>query len=366
MRLGLSAGLLALAGALLLAGLGAPDIARSLSCPTTAGPPPPAARVFSVELRSSAAALPAPGNVDLIGRYSWAVCTGPGPAVILEARAADGVFAPAGGVAIYRRGTPFTCTPPPSRPPTPVACGIAWGTEELIYAAKPAETTEFRLRAGPLTSETVTVNVESPRPHERCGETLPAQAKPEFRVTPERTRIVFGERIRLRGTFGFRLCGQLLSPSARPAIESLRSGDRFPNQPARHLLAGPVREPNGTLVYEVAPPETTGYRLHFAGDFGQFTTIEVAPKLELTRGRARNGRVPVAVQAEATRSLQGTTVTLERRNGATWKTLRTLTLDEDLVAFTRIAVTGTIELRARVQATTHYAAAVSDPLLVRR
>jgi len=349
--------------------LGAPEAARSLSCPATAGPPPPPARVFSVELRSSSAALPAPGNVDLTGRYSWAVCTGPGPAVILEARAAGGVFAPAGGVAIYRRGAPFSCAPPPlppSPPPTPVACGIAWGTEELVYAAKPAETTEFRLRAGPLTSEPVTVNVASPRPQERCEEVLPAQAKPELRVVPERTRIVFGERVRLRGAFGFRLCGRLLSPNARPGIESLRSGDRFPYQPAQHVLAEPVREPDGTLVYELAPPETTGYRLYFMSDFGEFTTVEVAPKLELTRGQARNGRVLVAVHAEAARSLQGTTVALERRVRATWKLLRTLTLDEDLVAFTRIPVSGSIELRARVRATTHYAAAVSQPLLVRR
>ncbi len=325
----------------------------------------PAAPVFSAELSAKQRELGAPASVDLLGRFSWGICRGTGPRVALEARGSGREFEPATGVAVYRRGTAFTCTPTLNTTGPVAACSVAWGTEDIAFVTTPAETTEYRLRVGPLVSETVTITVASPRPEEHCRQAAINMGKPLLTVAPERARIVFGESVRIRGTFAVELCGRLLHPDSRPGIESLRSGDRFPYQPAQHVLAGPARERDGALVYEVAPPETTAYRLFYLGDFGVFTTIEVAPKLELTMRRTRAGRVSVRVQAYASGSLAGAQVEFERRSGSGWKYLQTATLDPDLTAVARIPVGGSIAIRASVRATQHYAPAVSPTLFVR-
>ena len=139
---------------------------------------------------------------------------------------------------------------------------------------------------------------------------------------PERTRITYGETVRVRGTFAYELCGRLVHPQTLPGIESLRAGARFPDQPARRMVAGPVRESDGELVWEFAPVQTTFYRLHYVGAFGEFETwVEVAPRLELELepGQAR-GRLALRVHAYASTALRGVKVALERRTtGSGWQ-----------------------------------------------
>ena len=82
-------------------------------------------------------------------------------------------------------------------------------------------------------------------------------------------------------------------------------GALFPDQPAQHVIAGPARDGAGDLIYEVAPPVSTGYRLHYLSDFGQFAEIEVAPRLDLRVSPAgRKGEVVLLVRAFAERPLR--------------------------------------------------------------
>jgi len=369
-------GFFVLLGALLLA-LGTAKSARSLSCPAPIGPMP-IAPVFSVELHAEQTSLAEPAEVNLFGHFSWGVCSGIGPKVALEARRPGGEFAPAGGVAIYQRGTGMVCGIPPGTPiphpiptpdprPVPTLCTIDWSSEVLAYVTRPTETTDYRLHVGPLVSKTVTIIVANPLPEaERCNEVTPALAKPLLQAVPERTRIRYGDRVRVRGTFAYELCGRLVHPQTLPGIESLRAGARFPDQPARRMFAGPVREPDGELVWEFAPLQTTFYRLHYAGEFGEFESrVEVAPRLELEAGRAQD-RVSVRVRAYASTALRGVTVTLERRTaGSGWEPLRTLTLDRSLSAAAKVAVGSSgAELRVRVPTTLRHASATSSPILV--
>ena len=339
----------------------------------------PAAPVFSAELRAEQTTLAEPAEVDLFGRYSWGICSGTAPQVTLEARRPGGEFAPAGGVAIYRLGTGMTCTTPPGSPaptptptpvPIPVPCMVDWSSVELAFVTRPTETTEYRLQVGPLTSKTVTITVANPSPEgEPCNEVTHSPVKPLLQAVPERTRITYGETVRVRGTFAYELCGgRLVHPQTLPGIESLRAGARFPDQPARRMISGPIREVDGGLVYEFAPLQTTYYRLHYFGEFGEFETrVEVAPRLELELepGRAR-GRASVRLRAHASTALRGARVTLERRTASSgWEPLRTLTLDRTLSAVAQIAVNSSdAELRASVPSTLRHAPATSRSLLV--
>jgi hypothetical protein len=380
-RHGVFAGFLVLLGALLLA-VGTAKSARSLSCAASIGPMP-IAPVFSVELHAEQTSLAEPAEVNLFGRFSWGVCSGIGPKVALEARRPGGEFAPAAGVATYHRGTGMVCGIPPGTPipnpiptpdprpgPTPVPCTIDWSSEVLAYVTRPTETTDYRLRVGPLVSKTVTIMVANPLPEaERCNEVTPALAKPLLQAVPERTRIKYGDTVRVRGTFAYELCGRLVHPQTLPGIESLRAGARFPDQPARHMFAGPVRDPDGDLVWEFAPVQTTSYRLHYAGEFGEFETrVEVAPRLELEleAGAGAQERVSVCVRAYASTALRGVTVTLQRRTaGSGWEPLRTLTLDRSLSAVAQVALgSSDVELRVRVPTTLRHASATSTPILV--
>jgi hypothetical protein len=360
----LPAGFLALVGGLLLAQLGTPGPARSLSCAASTKPIPPAP-VYHVELSAKQTTLDTSGSVDLFGRFRWGICVGTSPRITLEASVGGGEFARAGGVAIYSSGSPMICTSPPGVPGPVTGCAIAWDTEDLAFVAAPVQTTEYRLRVGPLVSEPIAINVTQPHPEEHCEQVPPAPERRQLFVTPERTRIVYGESVRVRGTFAYELCGRLLRPGVLTGIESRRAGERYTNQPPRHLLSGPTKEPSGDVIYELAPPETTDYRIFFASDFGDFTTVEVAPKLALQVGRASVGSVPVRVQAYATSSLVGAQVRIERRAGTGWKLLTTTTFDEDLRAFARIPKRGNVEIRAVAPATLHYATGLSSPLQVR-
>ena len=337
----------------------------------------PVAPVFSAELRAEQTTLAEPAEVDLFGRYSWGVCSGTGPKVTLEARRPGGEFEPAGGVATYRLGTGMTCTilpgspvpaPTPTPVPIPVPCMVDWSSVELAYVTRLTETTEYRLQVGPMTSKTVTITVANPRPQaERCNEVTRSLAAPLLQAVPERTRITYGERVRVRGTFAYELCGRLVHPQTLPGIESLRAGARFPDQPARRLVVGPVRESDGELVWEFAPVQTTFYRLHYAGAFGEFETrVEVAPRLELEAGRGPQGDVTVRAQAHASTALRGVKVRLERRTaGSRWASLRTLTLDRSLSAVAQVTVgSSDVELRAIVPSTLRHASATSRPILV--
>jgi hypothetical protein len=240
----------------------------------------------------------------------------------------------------------------------------------LAYVTRPTETTEYRLQAGPLTSKIVTITVADPLPEaERCNEVTPAAAKPLLQAVPDRMRITYGERVRVRGTFAYELCGRLVHPQTLPGIESLRAGARFPDQPARRMISGPIREQGGDLVWEFAPVQTTSYRLHYAGTFGDFETrVEVAPRLELEleAGRGAHDEVSVRAQAHASNALRGVKVTLERRTvGWRWASLRTVTLDRSLSAVAQVTVgSGDVELRAILPSTLRHASAVSRPILV--
>ncbi len=360
-----------LAGVFAVVQLGVPRDARPLSCaaPAKSATPPPPAKVFSVSLSASATTLETPASVDLRGRYSYAVCSGPGPRVILEARVDEGEFAPARGVAVYWRGTPFICATNDQPPPLPAgACGTAWGTEDAIYVAAPAETTEFRLRAGPLVSDPVVVDVARPQPETRCEDTVAdiARNPPVLQLVPDRQRIVYGESVQVRGRFGYELCGRLLRPNSAPAIESRWVGARYTNQPAEHVRSGPVATTDGEHLYVFAPPATTSYRLFYASTFGRFTTIQVEPRLELAAKPASDGMVTIHVQAQASHLLQGTPARFEKWTGSRWKTLRTVPLNGQLAATLRISASAnTVEIRASVRASKHHTAAVSPRLLIR-
>jgi hypothetical protein len=131
------------------------------------------------------------------------------------------------------------------------------------------------------------------------------------------------------------------------------------------MFAGPVRDPDGDLVWEFAPVQTTSYRLHYAGEFGEFETrVEVAPRLELEleAGAGAQERVSVCVRAYASTALRGVTVTLQRRTaGSGWEPLRTLTLDRSLSAVAQVALgSSDVELRVRVPTTLRHASATNS------
>jgi hypothetical protein len=182
-----------------------------------------------------------PGAIDLEARYSWGLCRGTAPAVALEARIAGEEFTPAVGVLVHHRGNPVSCGGIPGSSPPVAACTISWDTEQRTYVAIPAETTEYRLRVGPLVSDTVTVRVSNARTEERCRE--PAvnvnDLRPRLEFRPERTQIVFGDRVRVRATVGYELCGRLVRPgSFQPGLQSRRRGATIPTAPAEDIVAG--------------------------------------------------------------------------------------------------------------------------------
>ena len=280
------------------------------------------------ELHAEQTTLAEPAEVNLFGHFSWGVCRESAHGHPGIAQTGRRVQARGWGRGVPSRFRSCVHRPswdadpePDSNPapiplPAPAPCTVDWGSEVLAYVTRPTETTEYRLQVGPLTSETVTITVAIPLPEsERCTEVAPAGVKPLLQAVPERMRITYGESVRVHGVFAYELCGRLVHPQTLPGIESLRAGARFPDQPARRMISGPIREPGGELVWEFAPVQTTSYRLHYAGTFGDFETrVEVAPRLELElqAGRAQD-RVSVRVRAYASSALRGVKVTLERR-----------------------------------------------------
>jgi len=256
-----------------------------------------------------------------------------------------------------------------SSPPV-AACTVSWGTEQLEYITAPAQTTDYQLRVGPLVSEVITVTVVNPTDTVPCnqasgGRSVPVQ--PRLVITPDRSRIVFGERVRLRASFGYEMCGRLLRPSFMTGLESRRGGAIYSDQPAQDVISGPTRDANGDLVYEVSPKMTTSYRLMFLGNFGEFTTIEVAPRLELELLRRTTGpRVAVRVRVHADASLVGARVDLERQTALGWERLTSLKLGGNLTAVTRVRLNArALRLRAALPATARYGASASPAVSVR-
>jgi hypothetical protein len=149
-------------------------------------------------------------------------------------------------------------------------------------------------------------------------------------------------------------------------LESRRAGAAYPDQPAQDVISGPTRDASGEFVYEVNPKMTTSYRLMVLGSFGDFATIEVAPKLELDLlRRTSDSRTTVRVRARGSTSLVGARISLERQTASGWEPATSLRLGANLQAVKAIQVRGSTRVRATLPATAHHAASTSSSVLVR-
>jgi plastocyanin len=144
------------------------------------------------------------------------------------------------------------------------------------------------------------VTVKGPPPSLTFGASLPI--------------VTYGTQVTLTGTVSNKRAGETVTLFAMP----------YP-QTSPVQLASVLTGANGTFTYTVTPELYTVYEAHWKNAVAGGVTLQVAPKMTLTRGR--NGWFKTKVSAGA-HSFAGRAVLLQRYNRAfsQWVTVRTLKL----------------------------------------
>jgi lipoprotein-anchoring transpeptidase ErfK/SrfK len=157
---------------------------------------------------------------------------------------------------------------------------------------------------------------------------------------------------------------------------TLQLSQQAAGQAAFSAMAPLTADAGGQATWTGKPDSTTVYRVEFAGDgtweaAAAETTVAVSPRLALVTSTA--SAYPgqrVLIRVAAFPEQPGAAVIIEARVGGTWKTWKTLTLDNDsrAAAAWRPAKSGTFVFRATTAAGAAFAAGAGKekPVKVKR